>query len=379
MFNNYKKIKIIHIGTEKSWRGGENQIFNLIEGLEKKNIENYLSYPINSAFIKRANILFEENFHKNKIITLTSSSILDLRNIFKLYKFCKKNNINIIDVHSSNSHTLGLIIKFLIPKITLIIHRRVDNIPKKNIFTYLKYTSKKNNHFIAISHAIKNILVKYGVPSNKITVIHSSVDLTKQNIKNKNLAKKKYCELFNLPKDIFLFGNASALSSQKGYDVLLKAVHLLKIKNINFHCLIAGGGKQKKSLEELVLQLNIADKVTFLGFIEDVWEFLLSLDILSVPSNNEGLGTIILDGILAQCVVVASEVGGIPEIIKNYETGLLIKKGNHQQLAEKIEEIYLNQKLKEKLLYQSKEFIINNFSKEKMINATYDLLCHLQK
>ena len=109
---------------------------------------------------------------------------------------------------------------------------------------------------------------------------------------------------------------------------MIASLPKIKDAGLPFHCIIAGEGKLRESLESQVQMLGLQAHVTFLGFIDDVDSLLLGLDILCVPSNNEGLGTIILDGILAGCAIVATAVGGIPEIVHHGRTGLISPKGD---------------------------------------------------
>lgn len=360
-------IRILHLNTENGWRGGENQTRLLIEGMKNNsNFENHMAALKNSECY--------EIFRKIcPVFPINSSFPYHILQARRIAKYCKANQIQIIDAQSGRTHSLACLIKLFNPSLKIVVHRRVDNIPSKNFFSRRKYLSNSIDGFIAISNAIKEILVQTGVPSNKIYVVKSAVPdfpylkLSKQNEKN-NWAKK-----LNIDEKKIWIGNASAIANQKAYDVLLKAVQILKQENFSFHCLIAGTGPQEAEIKKLCTDLNLNDMVTFVGFTNEVPSFLSSLDILTVPSNNEGLGTIILEGIHAGCAVIGSEVGGIPEMIIHQKTGLLIPKQSPSHLATSIKELINDESLRKNLVTQAKKHALENFSVEAMVNGNIEV------
>ena len=138
----------------------------------------------------------------------------------RLASFCKRQKIDLIDAHTANGHGLGLIIKLLLPNLKLVVHRRVDNIPKTNTFNRLKYNSSQVDRYIAISSAIHDVLVDYGIPSARITVVRSAVPDNPYHGLDHLQEKEALAKAYGLGTDLVFFGNASALSPQKGYPTL---------------------------------------------------------------------------------------------------------------------------------------------------------------
>ncbi len=190
---------------------------------------------------------------------------------------------------------------------------------------------------------------------------------------NKFECRQKWGRDFKVPENHILIGNASALTSQKGHETLLRAVAELRKKTKQFSVLIAGDGNLKESLQAMTSDLGISDQVQFVGFIKNVPEFLSALDILAVPSNNEGLGTIILDGILAGCAVVGSNVGGIPEIIIDKKTGLLQEVGDFQKLSQNLWDLIHNPEQTEYLKRAAMEWVKNEFGLAAMVDGNYQI------
>lgn len=353
------------IDSERSWRGGQNQTYLLAKGLLASGHKVFFVLPKNAkayAKFSEAGTCFE----------YWNSAVFGLLNgIFLTLKVCKKYNIEILDCQSSRAHFIGLLTKIFKPNLKLIVHRRVDNIPSQNPFTKWKYLHAGVDQFIAISCAIADIIEKYGVIREKIEVVRSAVSAEKYLKINKTLERERLFNFLRLDKDTVLLGNASAFTLQKGHGMLLNALATLAKKPTKkWHCVLAGDGELFEEIRDLSKKLNLDSQVTFLGFIEAVPEFLTGLDILVMPSQNEGLGTVILDAIHAGACVCATSVGGIPEIIIHEKTGLLVKnKYDAQDFCDQMRRLIESEQLRENLVAQAKLYVLQNFSIEKMIEG----------
>lgn len=355
-------IRVLHLGTEYTWRGGENQAKLLIDGLKGHVEAQFGATPEKS-------VAFQERRWNCELLGLSSGNPYNPHTIFQLVQYIKKHRVNIIDAHTAKAHTLALNASPFIKDVKIVVHRRVDNVPKNKFFTKKKYFHPRVSKFTAISNCIKQVLLDYGVSENKIAVARSAVGQDAYKKLSRTDCQKKWKEKYQIPPEHILIGNASALSSQKGHETLLRAVSELQNKISNFSVLIAGDGGLKESLEALSLQLGTTEKVKFIGFIKNVPEFLSALDILAVPSNNEGLGTVILDGILAGCAVVGSRVGGIPEIIVHNETGLLEEVGDYKKLAENLADLIQNPGKAQQLKENAQNWVKKEFSLDSMVQG----------
>lgn len=359
-------MRVLHLDTEKTWRGGENQVRALISGLNKRIEKQFAAAPFDSVAIK-------EKRWDCELLSLSSGSPYDPRNILRLISWVKKHQIQIVDAHSAKAHTLAYNAKLFYPHFKIVVHRRVDNKIKNQFFTRKKYLSSRVDHFVAISQAIADILVNYGVSKDKISVVKSAVDASVYEKLNREHLQQKLRKNFQLNDDVILIGNASALSEQKGYPTLIRAASELKKMTSHFRILIAGDGALKNSLENLVQELELQSHVSFLGFLNNVPEFLSGIDILAIPSNNEGLGTVILDAILAGCCPVGSRVGGIPEIIIDHQTGLLIEPGDHVNLSKCLNYLIKNPEKRAQLSQNARQHVQNEFGLNSMVNGNYQV------
>ncbi len=353
-------VNVLHIDTELTWRGGENQILQLVKG--SKNLANH-------HIAVRPGSLAEQRFKDVCPVVLAN-----MRGGFapfaawQLAQYCQKHNIQVLDTHSSNAHSIALLMKILSPQLKLVVHRRVDFVPKSDPINRKKYHSKKIDRYVAISQAIKGVLVDYGIPSERIIVIPSAIDLLKYEKFNKYDEKQKLAAMYSLDANQTFLGNASAFTHQKGYDTLIKAYKIVKDRGYKFHAFLAGDGELMKEMEDLRAQLNLEYDVTLLGFIDDVPRFLSAIDVLTISSRFEGLGTIVLESIGAGLAVAATAAGGIPEMIIDRKTGLLSPIDHPEKFAESIMTLLnskelRNQLSKDALVHVSKHFSIENMIK----------------
>ena len=369
-------MRILHLGTEKTWRGGENQIRLLIEGLKAKyHAENWVAYPQGSPAMERfAKIC--------PVLPLPSSSSGDLRSVMQLAKWVKDNQIHIIDAHSSGAHSLALWVKKFCPAVKVVVHRRVDNPIKDRWSTRRKYSSDEVDRFVAISYFIGQMLVEYGLPQERVSVVRSAVDHRPYEGLNRKECASKWRRQLEIDESLFLFGSASALSEQKAPDILVQSLALLRDQSqakVGFHCVFAGVGDMKDELLKLTKKLELENYVTFAGFVDDIPELLSALDCLVLPSRNEGLGTLVLEAMLAGTPVVGCSVGGIPEMVHQEETGLLVPPENPEALAQAMARMMSEPALREKSVEAARKLVRAQFSLDSMVEGNWAVYQHVVK
>ena len=358
-------MRVLHLLSEIPWRGGENQCRLLAKGLKAQfHYEQWVATPIGSEAQRRMSREFPIKAY---------SSIWSPLSILGLWLFIHRKKIQILHAHTSKAHTLGLILRLLSPQTKLIVHRRVDYVPKQNLRTKLKYHSPLIRSWIAISAKVRDILMATGISDSKIKLIPSSVAAQEASASEQIAAKQALCERYHIPENVPLIGNASALSDQKGYEILLEACAILRSRHREFRCLIAGKGPKEKELKALCRKLNLDKHVYFVGWIDNPQRFLAGLDILALSSHYEGLGTIVQEAIYAGCCIVATNTGGVPEMIKNGETGLLVDCGNPQAFSVALERALESKELQYSLNVRGREYLKSYFSLAFMVEATHSV------
>ncbi len=192
---------------------------------------------------------------------------------------------------------------------------------------------------IAASSAIKKYFEKIGCKN--IEIIPNGIDTNRF----KGLNKQKSREKLGIG-DEFVIMTVARLEKVKGVDHLIKATHFLNTKyhilNTKYRTLIIGDGSQRKGLEDLVKKFNLKDRVKFLGEIpnKDIPRYLASADCFCLPSRREGFGIVVLEAQAMGVPVVASNVGGIPDLIEKEKTGILVEPENPEAIAKAIKRVY---------------------------------------
>ena len=225
---------------------------------------------------------------------------------------------------------------------------------------------------ITLTELEKNDLINFKIcNSNKITVINSGIELEKYKLINFDRFKKR--QEFSIHNDENVVGIIGRLDPIKGPQFFIEASNKIieKLKNIKF--LIVGDGILRKSLESQVKNLGIRDKFIFTGWREDTPEIISILDICILPSLNEAVGRALLEAQAAGVPVVANNVGGIPEIVKHGETGILLQPKDSKGLQEAIISLLQDKSRRLRMGQAAKNWVGEQFSQFKMIDKVHGL------
>lgn len=197
----------------------------------------------------------------------------------------------------------------------------------------------------------------------KIRVVPNGVDLNKFRIKNEELRIRDFREKLGFNENDKVVFTASRLVKKNGIDALIKAMNFLPK---NYKLLIAGTGEEGEGLKNLTKELELEERVAFLGFIaqEDLPFYYQACDVFCRPSLSEGQGIAFLEAMAAGIPVVATPVGGIVDFLKNGETGLFCEVDNPKNIAEKIKLIGDNGELKELIVKNAFDLVKENYNWE---------------
>lgn len=223
-----------------------------------------------------------------------------------------------------------------------------------------------------VAKSVANRLVNFGLIPNKVVTVYNGIDLE---LIDEVLRSDEYPPL--LPDDlkrssIIVVGYFARLYHNKGHEYLIRAISGVSKEFPNIRLIIAGDGPLRGKLEDLSRQLGIEEKVLFTGKIEhkSVYELLKRIDIYAFPSSAELFPFAILEAMAAGKPIVATSVGGVKEVIKDGETGILVPPREYAALAEGIKELIKNPLRAEQMGKKSRRLVEENFSLHKI---AYDL------
>lgn len=328
-------MSLFQIDSGKEWRGGQRQSFFLVRELKKKGYPCRFYVQPNSPLYKKAE---EEGLPVFPLRIRSEASIISA---LRLARHMKKANCALVHSHDAHAAAVSAMAASRAKVPIRVISRRVDFPLKDNYFSKIKY-HREIDRVIAISEGVKKVLLSSGIDKNKISVIPSGIDYTPfENIESRDYLHKE----LGFSDDDFLVGIVAHLADHKGHKYLIEAAGIIKEKAPQIKLIIVGKGPLRMELDEQVKKTDVDDIVFFLGFREDVPRILASLDLFVLSSYLEGLGTSIMDAMASRLPVVATEVGGIPELVTHEKTGLLVPPRDPRALAEAILKLYRDRKL----------------------------------
>ncbi|MGA1846132.1 glycosyltransferase family 4 protein [Deferribacter abyssi] len=346
-------MRILHIDTGKEWRGGQRQTLLLHEGLIKKGIESYLAANTEGILIKRCSKNCIEYEFKGEI---------NPKSIVNLLKIVDKVKPDIIHSHDAHSLTPAIFAKMLKKNFRLIHTRRVDFTIKKNLLSVFKYKNRYVDKIVAISYAIKDILVKDGISDDKINVIYSGVDF-----KNPDDYECPDDVRELLSEDHIVLGCVANFAGHKDHKTLLKAFDIVFQHHKNVKLLLVGDGPLFDETINFAKTLKSYPNMIFSGFQDDIYSYLKCMDVFLMTSKEEGLCTSIIDALNFEIPVVATKAGGITEIIKNEYNGLLCEIQNPKDIASKILSLIENKHLYRTIKSNTKKSALK-FSSKNMVS-----------
>jgi glycosyltransferase involved in cell wall biosynthesis len=246
----------------------------------------------------------------------------------------------------------------------LVASRRVDFHLKGNSFSRWKY--RQVDCFIAASDAIRKMLVGDGVPVARTVTVHEGIDI--DHVLAAPLVNVH--EAFFLPHGAPVVGNVAALVPHKGQRYLIDAAHLVVRQVPDARFVILGEGELREHLEKQVHEHRLEKHVLLPGFRTDVLGCLKAFDLFVMSSVTEGLGTSLLDAMACSRPIVATNAGGIPEIVEDGVNGLLVRPRDAAALAEAIVRALKNEALRHRMGLAGFARARQRFTVERMVEQT---------
>lgn len=358
-------LRTIHINTERTWRGGEKQALLLMLGLRERGHSVELICPPDSPVAERS---AAEGIAVHPIKMRGEANPVPASRIRKIFL---RGEYDVCHMHTSHAHTFGVLARGLRRRPITVVSRRVDfSIYRRAAFglNWFKYRFGVDR-FVAISRAIRDVLVQDGIDSSRISVVHSGVKKPPPPAESPETIRAQ----LGLPGTARVIGNVAHLASHKGQIHFVSAMANLQREFPDVHAVIVGEGGERASIEARIAELGVGDRVHLVGFKEDVSSYLNFFDFFCMPSVQEGLCTSLLDALQFELPVVASEAGGIPEIIRPGETGLLAQPGDAHDLADKLGELLRAPDQGKSLAVEGQRVANEEFSVEQMVDGNIEV------
>jgi glycosyltransferase involved in cell wall biosynthesis len=354
----------LHIDTARTWRGGQNQVLLTVNGLREIGHRAALVAHPDGELRRRA----AEGLD---LIPIASKSEMDLTAAWRLARVVKRLRPDVIHAHDPHGIAMASLALSLGSASAvggrapaLIASRRVDFHLKGNSLSRWKH--RQVDCFIAASEAIRQILLADGVPEDRTVTVHEGIDVERVAA----TPAVNVHEAFWLPHLAPVVGNVAALVPHKGQRHLIEAAHLVVQEVPDARFVILGEGELREQLERHVRDHHLEKHVLLAGFRTDVIGCIKGFDVFAMSSVTEGLGTSLLDAMACGRPTVATTAGGIPEVVVDGETGLLVPPRDHAAMAHAIVRLLSDEGLRRRMGAAGLARARERFTVERMVAET---------
>jgi L-malate glycosyltransferase len=359
-----KKLRTLHIDTEKGWRGGEQQALYLMQGLLQRGHEVTLVCRAGDEFARRATA------GGIAVRPIKPHGEVDPVNFVRIARWLRQEKFDVIHAHTAHAHTLAAAAVAGCSKANrpaCVVSRRVDfsihKLPLRLSGWKYKFIVDR---YLAISQCVRDVLIADGIPAEKISIVYSSVEAGRyQGVTGDGMREKLGITAF-AP----VLVNVAMLVGHKGQTYLLQALPQVLQAFPHAICVIVGEGELRASLETEAVRLGVQKNVLFTGYRDDPLRCIAMADVFIMTSHMEGLCTSILDALSLGKPVVATRAGGMPEIIEHERNGLLAENRNPQSIAAQLIRILQDAPLRDRCIAVGRRTIAEKFSVEGLVEGT---------
>ncbi|HYR53121.1 MAG TPA: glycosyltransferase [Candidatus Dormibacteraeota bacterium] len=338
-------MRILHVDSERPWRGGQNQILLLMRRQRGRGDEAHLVAPGDAVLAARASA------EGIPVHAAGMRGTWDLGSVLGLARVMSGLRPDIVHWHAARAHAIGAMAALLVPGPARVVSRRVTFPVRRSPGSVLLWALPVDR-VAAISNAVRDALVQSGVPAHIIDVVPSGVELPPA---ASPAARARVRAGLGCAEGEVAGIVVSALSEGKGHRDLLHAAAAALPRSPQLRLWIVGTGPLEKDLYEECRTLGLGSSVRFLGFREDVPELLGAADFFCLPSYSEGLGSSILEAMGAGLPVVATRVGGIPEVVEERASGILVRLSHPVELVDALVAITVAPELRSRMGCRGRE------------------------
>ena len=357
------KKKIMHLIATNFYGGPEKQI---VEHLLRLNrVEEYEG--VLGSFLEGGGK--NELLEKARKAGIRSFGIpmygpFDIKALFKLARVVRKEKISLLCAH----HYKAVVMGWLVAKwygIPVIDYSRGFTAENRKIAFYEwleRLFVRRMDGIISVALGQKKRLESFGIKHLRHWVVHNGVEIEFDPERNIREVRERVLKRFNIPVDATLAITVGRLSPEKGHRYLLEAIAKTDFKRNKTYYLFCGDGVCRPNLEAQAQQLGIAEVCRFVGFRRDMHEIYPSIDFLVLPSLTEGLPNVVLEAFSYAKPVLATNVGGVPEVMIHGENGFIVPRQDVKALTKYLNKLIGNPEIRRKMGLSGYQRVKNEFT-----------------
>jgi glycosyltransferase involved in cell wall biosynthesis len=348
--------RVLHVDTERGWRGGERQALWLARELVRQGHRSIVAARAGEPLAERGT---EQSL---QVVQCNPRFEFDPAAAIRLRREIEKHDIGIVHAHTAHAVAIGALATIGTP-VPLVVARRVDFALRSNIGTRWKYG--RAAAIIAISHAVARILERGGIAPSRIHVVPDGVDTHRA----VTPADRNELAQLGVPMEAPLVVQVAQLVGHKDPLNFVRAVSRLHERLPNAHALLVGDGPLRAEVEREVQNLGLQHVLHLTGYRSDADALLAAADVATLSSREEGMGSVLLDALAFGIPIAATKAGGIPEVVEDGESGVLADANDPIGLGDAIARLLTDDGLAGRLRRNAMARA-ENFSVERMTERT---------
>lgn len=358
------KKTVLHLVHKLTAGGAERVLVNLING-SSTNVRHIIcSFSPADEF---ENEIIPE---RRTVINLNKKSGNDFKLPFRIAAICKEYDVDVVHSQGWATYIEGIFATKLLCRksIKFIFAFRgktiadVAEIPRKRIVAQRVFSYLCDGIITPSEIMRQDYANEIGINPDKIQVIYNGINIDQSKSSRLNLDREE----FGLPSQATVIGCVARLDPVKNLIWLIRSSAPIIRQFPNIHLLIIGDGPEKQKIEEEILIQELANNIVLPGRRSDVFQCLNLMDIFIQPSVYEGISNTILEAMGSCLPVIATNVGGTPEIVENNVTGILVESNNSKQLSESIIRLMNNIELRKQMGLAGRKLVENQFNGTQM-------------
>ncbi len=303
-------LTVLHVDTERGWRGGQRQVFWLATEMLARGHRPIVAVRRGEPLAER---LMAAGVETAEVEPFTE---FDPFAAARLRRLIRRERVGIVHAHTGHAVALAALAA-MGTRARMVLTRRVDFLLRSNAGTRWKYG--RAHGLIAISQAIADIMVRGGMPQSRIRIVPSGVDLSRR----VEPAAASVIASIGLPPGVPWVVQVGALVRHKDPVNFVRAVAAARKVCPELHGVLIGEGPLRQAVEQAIGELQLGSSVHLTGYRTDADALLASASVAALSSEEEGLGTVLLDAMAFGTPIAATRAGGIPEIVQHEKSGLL--------------------------------------------------------
>jgi glycosyltransferase involved in cell wall biosynthesis len=355
-----ERVTVLHTESSLGWGGQEQRTLRECLGILKLGMRPAVLCPPEAEVGRRAAAAGIEVF------PCRMRKSYDLAAIRTILRVLREQAVDVVNTHSGRDSFLAGVAARLSRRRPAVVRTRHLAMPITSRISY----SYLPHRVVTVSGYVKEYLVREGVPGERIVVVPTGIDAGRF---ADGAAPANLREELGLPKDALLVGVVAVLRMKKGHRSLLEAAPFVLAAFPRTVFVIAGAGPQEKNLGNAIGSMGLSGSVRMLGHREDVSNVLLSLDLFVLPTVEEALGTAFVEAMAAGRAVVGCRVGGVPEVVEEGKTGLLVPPGDPAALADAIRSLLADGELRRRMGAAGRQVVLARYSEEEMCKRMWGM------